>query len=158
VKKRGILLIAVLLMITVLLIAGLGFLGRRSSQHSSAELTRLSVQARALAWVGLEQTMAKLEKDYDFPPRRALDQQEFAWTETVFDIDGTTVIGTYTARIDLRYVEPPYSILRIEATGLLGAADSPQALRTLVAEVDLEGDRSTNPRYYKIINLLEGDL
>jgi hypothetical protein len=155
-RRGGFLLIAVLFMITMLLVAGLGFLAKRSAQYDSANSTLLSAQAQSLALVGLEQTMVKLNKDHKFPPERAIDQKDFAWTETVYDLDGTTVVGSYTARLDLQYSEPPYSVLRIESSGLVGAPDAPRALHTLIAEIDVTGDAASNPRYYQIINLLEG--
>ena len=149
-KSSGFLLVTVLFMTTLLLIAGMALLGKQAIDYPESRQASERAQARALAWAGLEDVMAKLEKDISFPPPGAVDQREFSWTETVSDLDGTAA-GDYTVRLDMRKAEA-HQLIVVESTGWIGSSSNPTAQVTLLAEIDL---RSAELTYYRIVNFLE---
>jgi hypothetical protein len=154
-KERGFLLVAVLLITVILLIGGMALLTKQSTLYGEGGQVMETAQARSLAWTGLNDAMAKLEKDILFPPERADDQLEFSWSETVTDFTNSEDVGDYSVQLDLRYTEPPYSTIQITSTGRVGGADNPRATKTLVAEIDVRGNPSSNANYYQIVNFRE---
>ncbi|MFA5508741.1 MAG: hypothetical protein WC423_25175, partial [Vulcanimicrobiota bacterium] len=99
-RARGSILIVVLMLITVLLVMGMGFLASRVGEYRAARQAVLSVQAKGLAMAGMEETRVKLLKDFDFPPIAAIDQPAYQVVEPVHDLDGTTVLGFYEATVE----------------------------------------------------------
>ncbi|MFA5504582.1 MAG: hypothetical protein WC314_13245 [Vulcanimicrobiota bacterium] len=158
VKKKGFLLVTVLLLTVVLITAGLAFLGKRAVQYRRAALLEASSQARALAEAGLEDAMIKFRRDLEFPPL-SLDQSEFTYTESFQDADGDT-LGYYTVTIDGSYRDPPYLFLIVSAEGRVGADPiKPLASRTLRVEIDLDlfaaGAPDTFNPYFRAVRNFE---
>lgn len=157
-RRRGSTLVLVLLVSVVLLVLGLGFLGKQAEQYSGARSVEEAAQARSLALAGLEGARARLSKDLSFPPPGDVDQRIFEYSETFTDLADAPV-GTCVVRVDLTYADPPYLLLRLESTGLLGPADKPTARRQLTAEVDLSpavrGAGGINPNYWQIVNWID---
>lgn len=140
IRRGGFLMVLVLLLLSLWLIFGLAFLSRSSSQYRAHRAQLASVQARAIAMAGLEQVRAKLDKDPSFPPRGAEDQKVFAYQEEILEPDGTTRAGSVRVVIDRTYGDPPFQVLKIRCTGLVGPRGAPTARRTLEAEWDLAPD------------------
>ncbi len=157
--RRGSTLVMVLLISLVLLLLGLGFLSKRSSQYAGARAVEDAARARALALAGLEGARARLSRDLAFPPPGDVDQLVFEYSENVFDRDGVTPVGAYVVRVDSTYAGEPTWLLRIRSTGLVGSAEHPRARRQLTAEVDLSptvrGGTAVNPSFFKIINWVD---
>ncbi len=153
VKEHGFLLVSVLLITIILFTVGLAFLGKRAIQYRRAATRERSAQAKALAESGLEDALAKLRRDLEFPPLSA-DQRTFSYSEVVRR--GGVTVGSYSVTVDGTYRFPPFLIWVITTEGIIGESTSPQARRTLRAEFDisthLRNNPSThNPHYYKVI-------
>ncbi len=161
-KKRGFMLILSLLLLVILLVLGLGMMGKKVAQYRGAVQMGPAAQALAIAESGMTDALAKLNKDPDFPPPGDQTQTTYTYTESFFDMDGATVLGTFTIVIDSSLMTDPagtnpYGILRIVSTGVLGPSDKPLAQRRLYAELDaaplLRDDPSLpNPNHFKIVN------
>ncbi|MFA7484390.1 MAG: hypothetical protein WC314_28120 [Vulcanimicrobiota bacterium] len=158
-RARGSILIVVLMLITVLLVMGMGFLASRVGEYRAARQAVLSVQAKGLAMAGMEETRVKLLKDFDFPPIAAIDQPAYQVVEPVHDLDGTTVLGFYEATVETDKIAPPYYLLTVDSVGLVGSdRTAPQARRRLRARIDLR-DPDTNPNYFKVVGIQDfGEL
>ncbi len=153
-RRRGFLLIFGLLVLVVLLILGLGFLGKQADAYRSATQAAASSVALECAMAGLEDARVKLMKDLRFPPPGDVEQLQFAYTEVLNDLDGTPV-GAYTVTIDSRWADPPAEILVVEVEGSAGDPSQPgQAFRTLRVEWDLAPQRGggPNPNLGRFIN------
>jgi len=147
-KKRrpGFLLVACLLLLSVMMVMGLGLMSSRASRYEAAVLTAQTARARALAWAGLEATRVKLCKDLDFPPPQGEGSLPFQFTEQVLDLDGSTRLGSYTVTVDSSWKHIPYQVLQVTSLGNLGPADglrNPQV--KIVAELDLSPRLRSNP-------------
>lgn len=119
-RRRGFALIASLLLCVILFALGTGLLSKQSAQYEAAlRLTRMA-GARALAQAGLEDALAKLRRDPEFPPLTSEDQQEFAYTEELSD--GGNPLGSYHVRIQRALHLKPWRILRITSQGRVGNA------------------------------------
>ena len=151
---RGFSLILCLLLGALILIAGAAMLTSQQEQYHWAELTRLGLQARALARAGLDDALIKLDKDVDFPPSTSLDQPRYTYTEELGD-------GSYTVVLDASFREPPWQVLIVTSIGRVGPTEAPRAVRVLRGQLDLaRQDRSSpaqpNRSYFKLITLEEG--
>ncbi len=148
--KRGSVIIVALLMLTILLVSGLGLMASRVGGSRAASQAILSVQADAIARAGLEDALLKLAQDINFPPGYPwpIDQNFFAYTENFAN-------GSYNVVVELNYarkiiepelfVDPPsdneYQIFRIVSTGLVGPRDAPLARHTVRADWDRANGR-----------------
>lgn len=138
--QGGAALLAALLLSTVLLLVGMGFLGQRRGEYTAAlEHVRRS-QAGALADAGLQDALGKLAKDVGFPPLRSDDQGSFVYSEELFNADGESV-GFFQVTVDVRYQFRPYRILRIISRGMVGDRKNPTATVTRKAEIDIDEGR-----------------
>lgn len=158
--RRGFMLVAALLLLSILMLLGMGLLGSRAARYEGAVLHAQFAQARGLARAGLEATRIKLLKDRDFPPPSEAGQAPFVYSEEVLDLDNTTVLGSYTVAIETRWRSRPYHVLRISSLGRLGPADNPQARAEIVAELDISprlrnDPAQPNPRYFQWIHWSE---
>ena len=143
--RRGFLLATVLLLSILLLVMGMGYIGGLVRQYQSTFQAALACQARGLARTGLEDARIKLVKDGLFPPAGAADQQIFTYSENVTDLDGTTLIGSYTISIDTSFRAEPYAIIRVTSTGQTGPRSNPTAQNTISATLNLS---KTDPAKY----------
>lgn len=158
-RPRGSALLMSLLLLTLLLVLGLGFLGRRAGQYRASALGARTAEARALAEAGFSDAHLKLERDFDFPPRGAFDQTSFVYSEELADLDGT-ILGHYEVTIDNSRRKAPYYLVQVVSVGVLGPPDAPLGRAAVRAEVDvcpsLRGDPTTpNPDYFRVINWQE---
>lgn len=120
-RRRAFVLVMVLLICSLLLTMGLGYLGSRVGQYQSSMQSVQAAQARAVARAGFEDARAKLNRDAAFPPAPGVEQNTFSYTETLLDASGQPA-GTYRVVIDSTYSAPPYSVLCLTCTGWAGAA------------------------------------
>ena len=148
-NKRVFLLVACLLISSILLVLGLGFLTTKANDLKAAKQVALTAQARSLAWAGLERTRTKLEKDAHYPPPGSEEQLLYSYSEEILDPSGQPV-GSYTVVLDQTHVQEPYYRLKIRCTGRVGQLTSPQSRYTLTAELDLD---EASPRYFQLFNL-----
>ena len=154
-SRRGFLLVSVLLITMILLTLGLTFLGKRAIQYRRAALVEQASRARALAESGLDEALAKLRRDIEFPPL-SKDQNVFSYAEEI-EVEGERV-GSYRVTLDGTRRFVPYAVWVITCQGEAGAdARHPDAVRTLRIEVDIHPKKRTNkavanPYYYDIIN------
>lgn len=155
-RRRGFLLITTLMVsILIFLVCG-ALVYRRSRQYEAANNQVAGVQALALAEAGLEDARVKLNKDADFPPFGSEDQLVFSYVEPVYDLDGTTPLGSYEVIMDMRWREPPVQIMRITSIGTYGQTTKPLALSTVTVELDIAQNLRSdftkpNPNYFKFI-------
>lgn len=154
-KRRGFLLVTVLLLLLILLILGLTFIGRKAIQYRRASLAEQSLAARCLAEAGMEEALLKLQRDLLFPPLTK-DQKRYSYTEEV-SVAGERV-GSYTVTVDGSYRNQPYGILVLHSLGSLGPpGEPPVAVRAIRVEFDVspelrDGSGDPNPYYYTVIN------
>ena len=154
-KKRGFVLVACLLLLSLLMVLGLAMLGSRANLYESAALAGLQAEARAIARAGMEATRAKLNKDFHFPPAAAFDAEPFEFAEDVIDFDGT-VLGDYRVSIDRKWANLPYQVLLVSS---LGHRKETSASVLLVAELDispiLRDSIGPNPDFFQWITWSE---
>lgn len=155
-QRRGFLLIMALFVAVLLFIECGSMLYRRSRQYQMATDGVYGAEALSLAEAGLEDARVKLDKDADFPPQAAIDQQVFSYVERVMDLDGTTLVGSYEVTIDQRQQSSPCQIIRITSVGCLGDASAPRARRQVTVELDVarklrSNPNTDNPNYFRFI-------
>lgn len=161
--RRGVTLVLVLLLGTLILILGMSLMASQSHLYSQADVVSQARQARLLAEAGLEDALLKLERDPSFPPPLAPDQTRFTYAETLPTFSGQ-IFGSYEVTVDTARRGPPYSLIRIISVGRLGGEKAPRAERTLMLDLDLSAeDRSApgleNPRLMQPIELYDsGEL
>jgi hypothetical protein len=134
--RRGSSIVAVLLVLSAILVLGLGLLGSRVSQVRAAQDSLQASQAQLLAEAGLADARMKLDKRLSFPPK-LVDQDEviFSYTEDLLDPAGQRV-GSYQVIIDRTWEKDPYRLIRVTSEGLVGPIDSPRTRRKITAELD----------------------
>ncbi len=145
-KKRGFILAMSLLLCVLLLVLGVGFLGKRAAQSQAAAAEGLAAQARALAEAGLEDARVKLDKDLFFPPPGDVDQDHFSYQEELRDASGANRVGYYLVTVDearRSAPDPPDfhypSVIVVTSTGCVGQdPKQPQAAVTLRMEIDVD--------------------
>lgn len=115
-RRRGFALIASLLLCVILFALGTGLLSKQSAQYEAAQRLSRMAGARALAQAGLEDALAKLRRDPEFPPLTSEDQQEFSYTEEL------APAGSYHVDIQRALHLKPWRILRITSQGRVGNA------------------------------------
>ncbi|MHC9539749.1 MAG: hypothetical protein AB9903_09515 [Vulcanimicrobiota bacterium] len=159
-REKGSLLIMSLLLSLVLLILGMAFLTVKSMRYKGSAMAGAYAQVSAIAEAGIEDARIKIAKDPEFPPPGDKDQNVFCYSESVLDIDGTTLIGTYTVTIDSSMNYPPYLVIRITSTGLAGPLEEPYAKKTIETELDMseklrDNPAAVNPNFFRFINWKE---
>jgi len=132
-KRRGVMVILALLVLSLLLILGMGLLSSQQARFRAATRSADSAQALCLAEAGLEDVRCKLEKDRQFPPRAADDQRTFSYSETLNN--GAVELGSYYVELDWSYDVAPYSLIRINIIGCVGPRENPRSQRILRAEL-----------------------
>jgi hypothetical protein len=168
-RSRGAILIFALLLSTLLLILGAGFIAQRGLEYGSVSELQDRAQARELAMAGMEDARVKLEKDPFFPPVGGFGQSTFTYSEDIMDPDDAArMIGIFTVSVDLSRKEEPYRIVRIQAIGQVvdrRAPDSPpRSTYRIYAEVDVASferggaPNVPNPRLFQYIDWKEQDV
>ena len=157
---------AAISIVALLFVFAMGLLSKRSAQYREADLASASVVARHLSLAGLEDARVKLDNDVGFPPISAENQNLLTYEEVVYDLDSTTLLGSYQVTVDSTYATDPYYVLQLQSVGTTGPiapspnSDLPKARFRISAELDvspfLRGTTSTpNPQYWRYINLRE---
>lgn len=143
-----------LMVMLLLLILGMGFLGKQADAYRSATQAVAGQVAMECAMAGLEDARVKLMNDGNFPPSGDENQQQFTYTEVLKGLDGTD-LGTYTVTVDSRWMDPPVEIYKVDVVGRAGPPDAPPTLaRRVSVEFDLAEVRggSPNPNQGRFIN------
>lgn len=136
-RTRGSTLIAMLLILSIMLILGMGLLGSRVARYRAATDSIAAAQAQALAEAGIADARAKLDKHQQFPPAGEEDEQlVFSYAEEVTEPGGQRV-GSYIVTIDRRWSGEPYFLIVVESLGILGSTDDPEAQRVIRTELDI---------------------
>lgn len=143
-------MVVALLMISVLLVSGLGFMNQRRSQYEMAQKAGLQSTARALAEAGLEDFKAKLQRHHAFPPVAGEGQEAFEYIESLENSAGD-VIGSYQVTVDYGVSIAPFRIYLVRSTGRLGDLTDPEATRTLEIEIDVH-DQTHTGTYFEVVN------
>ena len=142
--RKAFMLPTTLILLMVLLISGMAFLGSRVLQYRGSTQSTLAAQALALAEAGMEETRIKLQKDLVFPPPLSDEQLKFTLAEDYPD-PVTGAPAGYEVTVDMSWADPPHSVLRITATGIVGPRGKPLSRRVLSAEYDLAVQDRANP-------------
>ena len=146
-RRRGSTLVVAMLLLSVLFVAGLGFLSQRRAQYLEASAVGRATEALALAEAGVEDARAKMRFDVKFPPPAATDQEKVSYVEVMEDSSGVEV-GSFEVTLDKSAWKEPYQVLVIRSTGRLGSRQAPTAQRTVEAEVDMDESRGT---YFQVL-------
>jgi hypothetical protein len=161
IRRNGFVLLAALLLVSLFLIMGMGFLAQRRGQQEAVAASRLHFQARELARTGLETTLVRLAKRHEYPPAYGPGGQEtYSYSEFVTDYDGNR-LGNYKVRVHYQMGRDPYFLVRITSRGQVGVTDSARAQAILHAEVDIaeyvrDSDPPVpNPNRFKILSIRE---
>lgn len=139
-QRRGVLLIVAMLVLSLLLILGMGLMSSQQARYRAAVHSVDSAQALCLAEAGLEDVRVKLEKDRAFPPEAADDQSSFSYSETMSGAGQE--LGSYYVEIDWSYDVAPYYLLKITTIGCVGPRENPRAQRVLRAELQRVSNQS----------------
>ena len=67
-RKRGVLLVLVLILVATMFILAAGFLSIKTRERQTLMQSRDSFQAQQLAYAGLETVRVRLQNDFNFPP------------------------------------------------------------------------------------------
>lgn len=138
-KKRGVLLVLVLILISTLFVLAAGFLSTKTRERRAATLLRDSFQAQQLAYAGLETVRVRMLNDFNFPPATMGPLQEvFKFTEEVNSFDDSGVIGQYQIFCDRRWVGKPYYVLRVTSVGQVGDEDGNPVRHKILGEYSME--------------------
>lgn len=150
-------MIAVLLILSIMLVLGLGLLTQKSRQYEAAARVREAAQARALAQAGLVDFEIKMRKDPSFPPRRRGEAISFTYTEELMEPGGGTA-GRYKVQILSDYEKVPFQFLRVISTGEKG-----QASYSLYGEWELSptarpDSSQPNPDFMTWLHIVEQEI
>ncbi|MGV8122597.1 MAG: hypothetical protein AB2L14_22795 [Candidatus Xenobiia bacterium LiM19] len=115
----------------------MAFLAVKSMRYKGSAMAGAYAQVSAIAEAGIEDARIKTAKDPEFPPPGDKDQNVFCYFETVFDLDGSTPLGTYKVTIDSSMNCPPCSVIRITSTGLAGPPGELYAKKTIDTKLDI---------------------
>lgn len=155
-RRRGFILVLALLLMVVLLLLAMGQLSAREAQYRAAIQASAGAQALALAEAGLEDARVKLNRDEDFPPRGAEDQNLFCYSEVVLDLDDSTVVGRYDVTVDLRWAGGETRVVRLSSVGIAGPVGTPLARRKLTIELDfsetIRGTTTLDPDLFRVLH------
>jgi Tfp pilus assembly protein PilX len=122
-EDRGAVLVFALLLASLFLVMGIGFLSQRASQNRAAKSALLEAQAQACAEAGLLDAQAKFSRWSSFPPLEDERQRDFSYVETVRDSGGNT-LGSYEVTLDMTYAQEPHFIVRVSSVGRAGSSGS----------------------------------
>ena len=154
--RRGVTLILVLLVSTLLLVWGMALLSRRGLEAEGVKAQIDSRQAYEIAYAGLESVRLRLDKDPEFPPAGRAEQKVFSFVEELEDVDGAPM-GSYLVNVDSTWIDEPWYVLRVESIGTsIGGTSIGGTRRRLLAEFDMSefirGTTNPNPDYFERIN------
>ena len=140
--SKGSTLLVALLLVSLLLVAGVGLLSRKGAQYARGNLEQDTAQAFLLAQSGAQDALLKLDKDQTFPPNGGEEQMTFVYSNDVLGLDGDS-IGKYEVTIDSERAEADSFLLIIRSVGFVGEEANPRALHTVQLEIDLNPETPT---------------
>lgn len=155
VKRRGFLVITVLILSGILLAMGMAYLSGLVTRHQATSQMVLDAQAQAVARAGLEEVRLKMNVDLRFPPTGSIGQEVFSYTELLRDPTGT-VVGSYDVAIDTGYEGSGYETRIITVTGQVFSLNDPtrvvarHGLRAYLDTYQPEGG-PVNPTFWKLL-------
>lgn len=117
----------------MLLVVGYGMMSTQSARYRAANKTVQAAQALQLALSGLEDIRVKLERDDKFPGSAAEDQKVFNYVEDVSDLG--KAVGSYEVQMDTSNDRPPWYVIKVTCTGVVGPKEKPVATRRIRAEL-----------------------
>ncbi len=152
-RRAGSALVGVLLVLSLLLVMGVGLLSQKANQYDEMRRANQSTQARALAQAGLVDARLKLSKDPSFPPARPSGDAQFTYSQNITTTSGQ-LAGSYTVVVDSTKNQPPYHVIRVTSVGLVGSRVNPDGRYSIYGELDasrfMRDDPTTpNPNFYR---------
>ena len=155
--RRGFMLVTALLLCTIVLLLGMGFLGSRAGQYHSTVQAGLAARARSVARAGLEDARAKLQRDLHFPPHPSQAQTSYSYTEDFYDLSTPPqYVGTYDVQVDSSKDVPNIRVLVINYRGQVrasgqGPAAPPLACHSYRACIDVTPSSYDQVRYFPLL-------
>jgi hypothetical protein len=154
-RAKGFMLVTALLLCTVVLLLGIGFLGSRAGQYNSTLQAGLAARARWVARAGLEDARAKLQRDLHFPPHPSQQQTVYSYTEDLYDLSTPPeYMGSYDVSVDSSQAVANVWVLIISSRGLVhaqGPASPLLASHSYRACIDVTPSRYDQVRYFPLL-------
>lgn len=159
-RRRGFLLISVLLLLAMLLVLCGAYLRSQQHYYRAARSLAWKAAARQLALPGLEDVRVKLLKDRSFPPVD-LTANRLTYTERVRDESGA-LLGTYRITLQSEHQEEPFQVLYVQSEGRLGPPEQPVSTHTVTALCDTrllrrDASNTPNPDLFRWVQLRHVD-
>lgn len=105
-KKKGAVLIVVLILLMALFVMGMTILGMKSTQAKNSRMMMHSVISKYVAESGMEDARIKLQKDLDFPPIDGRQTTSFTYNEPLSFPGDNNSVGSYTVTVDVSRCNP----------------------------------------------------
>lgn len=138
-SNRGSLIIASLLLSAIVLLVGLGFLGKRRAQYRSTQSQHYEMAALSLAEAGLEDARIKLLKDAQFPYwQEGLDT--YSYREQLTTGSYRVLLTRFPKEATAGQAQILNEYIVIEVEGSSGPPGDPRARRRLQAEMITRGE------------------
>ena len=138
-----------LLISTLLLVLGIGFMTKQSYRYRLARLSADAIAAKSLAMAGIENSRVKMQHDLLYPPPDDRYHDEYSFSEPVYDLNSSRQVGTYEVTVDRRWMELPYEVMIITSVGHPVDSNARYSIR---AELDVSESRGT---FFQIVRLEE---
>ncbi|ODT76613.1 hypothetical protein ABS71_03210 [bacterium SCN 62-11] len=138
-----------LLISTLLLVLGIGFMTKQSYRYRLARLSADAIAAKSLAMAGIENSRVKMQHDLLYPPPDDRYHDEYSFSEPVYDLNSSRQVGTYEVTVDRRWMELPYEVIIITSVGHPVDSNARYSIR---AELDVSESRGT---FFQIVRLEE---
>ncbi|MBN9415725.1 MAG: hypothetical protein J0I12_09835 [Candidatus Eremiobacteraeota bacterium] len=148
-RRRGFALMLALLISTLLLVLGIGFMTKQSYRYRLARLSADAIAAKSLAMAGIENSRVKMQHDLLYPPPDDRYHDEYSFSEPVYDLNSSRQVGTYEVTVDRRWMELPYEVIIITSVGHPVDSNARYSIR---AELDVSESRGT---FFQIVRLEE---
>ncbi|MBX3170724.1 MAG: hypothetical protein KF760_25185 [Candidatus Eremiobacteraeota bacterium] len=155
--RKGFMLVTALLLCSIVLLLGMGFLGSRVGQYNSTMQASLAARARWVARAGLEDARAKLQRDIHFPPHPSQLQTTYSYSEDLHDLSTPPqYVGTYDVQLDSSHDLPNLRVLVITSRGQVrapgqGPTAPPLACHSYRACIDVTPSSYDQVRYYPLL-------
>ncbi|MFN8606302.1 MAG: hypothetical protein U0931_02135 [Vulcanimicrobiota bacterium] len=153
-RKQGFALILALLISSLLLVLGMGFMQKQSYRYRLARLSADAVVAKSLAMAGIENSRVKMQHDLLYPPPDDRYHDEYSYREPVLDFSTPPKeVGSYEVTVDRRWMDPPYEVIIITSLGIPADTNARYSIR---AELDVNESHFTpGGTFFQIVRLEE---
>lgn len=153
-RKRGFALVLALLISSLLLVLGMGFMQKQSYRYRLARLSADAIAAKSLAMAGIENSRVKMQHDLLYPPPDDRYHDEYSFREPVYDFSSPPKeVGSYEVTVDRRWMDPPYEVIIITSVGLPSDTNARYSIR---AELDVNLTHDVpGGTYFQIVRLEE---